>query len=197
MDSEDIAETRALAKKMLRKKFRTETIDASYSRYAYEDDEKIKPSWFAEDEAKHNIPNINLTQEEIDEEKRILREWNLRPSKKVMEAKNRKKMKLARAMSKVKSKALVIASQDISEGSKMRQIQKIYSKEKAKHVEEKSYVVNRVSSSGMGRKTGRGVKMVDTRLKKDKRNEKKKKKSKGGAGLGKVSKKITKKKKFN
>jgi hypothetical protein len=37
-----------------------------------------------------------------------------------MEAKNRKKMKLARAMSKVKSKALVIASQDISEGSKMR-----------------------------------------------------------------------------
>jgi hypothetical protein len=54
-----------------------------------------------------------------------------------------------------------------------------------------------VSSSGMGRKTGRGVKMVDTRLKKDKRNEKKKKKSKGGAGLSKVSKKITKKKKFN
>jgi hypothetical protein len=61
MDIEDNAETRALAKKMLRKKFRTETIDASYSRYAYEDDEKIMPSWFAEDEAKHNIPNINLT----------------------------------------------------------------------------------------------------------------------------------------
>lgn len=79
----------------------------------------------------------------------------------------------------------------------MRQIQKIYAKEKAKHVEEKSYVVNRVSSSGMGRKVGRGVKMVDTRLKKDKRNEKKKKKSKGGAGLSKVSRKITKKKKFN
>lgn len=167
MDSDDIAETRALAKKMLRKKFRTETIDSSYSRYAYEDDEKIMPSWFVEDEAKHNIPNINLTQEEIDEEKRILREWNARPSKKVMEAKNRKKMKLARAMSKVKSKALVIASQDISEGSKMRQIQKMYTKEKSKHVEEKTYVVNRVSSSAMGRKSGRGIKMVDTRLKKD------------------------------
>lgn len=110
MDSDDIAEVRALAKKMLRKKFRTETIDASYNRYAYEDDDKIMPSWFVEDEAKHNVPNINLTQEEIDEEKRILREWNARPSKKVMEAKNRKKLKLARAMSKVKSKALVIAS---------------------------------------------------------------------------------------
>lgn len=122
MDSDDIAEIRALAKKMLRKKFRTETIDASYSKYAYEDDDKIMPNWFVEDEAKHHVPNINLTQEEIDEEKRILREWNARPSKKVTEAKNRKKMKLARAMSKVKSKALVIASQDIKEGSKMRQI---------------------------------------------------------------------------
>lgn len=110
MDSDDIAETRALAKKMLRKKFRTETVDASFNRYAHEDNEKILPSWFVEDEAKHNVPNINLTQEEIDEEKRILKEWNARPSKKVTEAKNRKKMKLARAMSRVKSKAVVIAS---------------------------------------------------------------------------------------
>lgn len=66
MDSDDIAETRALAKKMLRKKFRTETIDNSYSRYAYEDDENIVPDWFLEDEAKNNKPNINLTKEEVD-----------------------------------------------------------------------------------------------------------------------------------
>lgn len=83
MDSDDIAETRALAKKMLRKKFRTEIIDASYSRYAHDDDEKILPSWFLEDEARHNIPNINLTKDEVDEEKRQLMEWNARPSKKV------------------------------------------------------------------------------------------------------------------
>ena len=70
MDSDDIAETRALAKCMLRKKFRTETIDASYSRYATEDNEAVLPQWFVEDEAKHHIPNINLTKEQIDEEKR-------------------------------------------------------------------------------------------------------------------------------
>jgi len=122
MDSDDIAETRALAKKMLRKKFRTETIEASYSRYAVEDDEKILPSWFSEDEARHNVPNINLSQEEVDEEKRQLMEWNARPSKKVTEAKNRKKARLARAMTKVKARAQVIANQDISEGCKMRQI---------------------------------------------------------------------------
>jgi len=105
MDSDEIAETRALAKKMLRKKFRTQIIDASYSRYATEDNEAMLPEWFLEDEAKHNIPNINLTQEEVDEEKRILREWNARPSKKVTEAKARKKMRLAKAMNKIKNKA--------------------------------------------------------------------------------------------
>lgn len=105
MDSDEIAETRALAKKMLRKKFRTETIDSSYSRYATEDNEAIMPSWFLEDEAKHNRPNVNLTKEEVDEEKRILREWNARPSKKVTEAKARKKMRLVKALTKIKNKA--------------------------------------------------------------------------------------------
>lgn len=122
MDSDDIAETRALAKKMLRKKFREETIGNSYSRYAFEDDEDILPTWFLEDEARHSVPNYNLTKEEIDEEKQALREWNARPSKKVTEAKNRKKMRLVKAMNKIKTKANVIANQDMAEGSKMRQI---------------------------------------------------------------------------
>lgn len=65
----------------------------------------------------------------------------------------------------------------------MRQIQKMYSREKAKHKEEKSYVVNRsFNASGGGKKSGRGFKMVDSRLKKDLFKQKKAKKSvkKGG-----------------
>jgi len=46
MDSDEIAETRALAKKMLRKKYREQVISDSYSRYANEDDETIIPTWF-------------------------------------------------------------------------------------------------------------------------------------------------------
>ncbi len=61
MDSDEMAETRALAKKMLRKKFRTEAIDASFSRNAFVESEKELPTWFVEDEAKHHVPNINLT----------------------------------------------------------------------------------------------------------------------------------------
>ena len=177
-----MAETRALAKKMLRKKFREETISASYSRYAFEDEGDLLPEWFIQDEARANIPNYNLTQEEVDEEKRLLREWNTRPSKKVTEAKNRKKMRLVKAMAKIKTKANLIANQDGGEGSKMRAIQKLYKKEKAKHKEEKSYVVNRTFNSSMGKKAGRNVKMVDARLRADSRNAKIKSKKKGGKG---------------
>jgi len=148
MDSDEMAETRALAKKMLRKKFREETISASYSRYAFEDKGDILPEWFIQDEARANVPNYNLTKEEIDEEKRLLNEWNTRPSKKVTEAKNRKKMRLVKAMDKIKKKANLIANnQEGGEGTKMRAIQKLYNKEKTKHVEEKSYVVNRSFNS--------------------------------------------------
>jgi hypothetical protein len=48
---------------MLRKKFRTETIEASYGRYATEENEAVLPEWFIEDEAKHHVPNINLSKE--------------------------------------------------------------------------------------------------------------------------------------
>lgn len=173
MDSDEIAETRALAKKMLRKKFREETINSSYSRIAYDEDERDLPQWFAQDEGKANVPNYNLTKEEVDIEKKALMEWNARPSKKVTEAKARKKMRLAKAMQKIKNKAQVVASSDITEGSKMRQIKKMYTKEKAKHKEEKSYVVNRSFNSSQNLKTARGVKMVDARMRADTRNAKK------------------------
>lgn len=183
MDSDDIAETRALAKKMLRKKFREEAITGSYTNaFANGDNDKDLPAWFVDDEAKHNVPNYNLTQEEVDEEKEQLKEWNARPSKKVMEAKNRKKKRLVIALNKIKNKAQVVASQDISEGSKMRQIQRMYTKEKMKHKEEKSYVVNKTFNTSQGKKVARGVKMVDSRMRADTRNQKQKNKKKGGAG---------------
>lgn len=189
MDSDDLAETRALAKKMLRKKFRETTIRDSYNRYAFDDDERALPNWFVEDEAKVSVPNYNLSKEEVDEEKRALQEWNVRPSKKVTEAKGRKKMRLQKAMVKLKTKAQVIASSsDIAEGSKMKQIKKMFNKEKSKHKEEKVYVVNRSFNTSQGKKSGRNVKMVDARLRADTRNAKLKAKKKGSKGIVKRAK---------
>lgn len=59
----------------------------------------------------------------------------------------------------------------------------MYKKEKEKHKEEKSYVVNRTHTSVQGKKAGRNVKMVDARLRADSRNMKIKSKKKGGKGL--------------
>ena len=122
MNSDEIAETRVLARKMLRKKMRQELIDGSYNRLAFHEDENTLPSWFVEDEAKHSRPNINLSKEEVAYEKQIIKDYNARPSKKVSEAKARKKKRLAKAMTKVQNKAKVIADGDLNEASKMRQI---------------------------------------------------------------------------
>jgi len=172
MDSDDMAETRALAKLMLRKKVRNEIIEGTYNRYANHDDPAVLPDWFIEDEARHYRPNMDhlLTKDLMATEKQAIKAYNERPSKKVTEAKARKKKRLAKAMNKIKNRASVIAEQqEISEGSKMRQIQKMYKKEKAKHKESKQYVVSRNFSNVGGQKPGRGVKAVDKRMKKDKR----------------------------
>ena len=74
----------------------------------------------------------------------------------------------------------MIADQDINEASKMKQIQKMYRKEKEKHKETKSYVVNRTFQSGGPKKGGRLIKNVDRRMRKDERNNKFRAKSKKG-----------------
>lgn len=85
-------------------------------------------------------------------------------------------------MQKIKKKAQVIADQDINEASKMKQIQKLYRKEKEKHKETKTYVVNRAFQAAGPKKGGRLVKNVDRRMRKDQRNDKyRAKKKKGGS----------------
>jgi len=65
----------------------------------------------------------------------------------------------------------------------------MYTKEKKKHEEEKNYVVNRTFNSSQGKKVGRGVKMVDARMRADTRNTKIKKKSaNSNVGRGKKKK---------
>lgn len=187
MDSDDMAETRALAKLMLRKKNRQEILDSTYNRFATHEDKSSLPDWFVEDEARHFRPNNMhlITRDMVADEKKFLKEYNERPSKKVQEAKARKKKRLAKAMTKIKNKATIIAEQqEMSEGSKMKSIQKLYKKEKAKHKEEKKYVVSRNFNNVGGHKTPRGTKAVDKRMKKDRRADKARakrdKKSNGG-----------------
>ena len=46
---------------MLRKKNRENIIESSYNRYSYNDEDVNLPSWFLDDEKKHNVINLPIT----------------------------------------------------------------------------------------------------------------------------------------
>jgi AdoMet-dependent rRNA methyltransferase SPB1 len=187
-DSDDVAEIRAIGKQMLRKKTRLEMIDGAYNRYAYTEDPDTLPSWFVQEENKFNKPIPSITKAEVIAEKKFMKEYNARPSSKIAEFKERKKRKMLKAMAKVRQKANQIANSDeLNNGSKMRQIKKLYGTEKKKidekHNKRKETLVSRnFSSSAPGKTQGRKYKMVDARLKKDARAEKRSQKKSKGKG---------------
>jgi len=170
LDLDEIAEIRALAKKMLRKKDRLDIIESSYNRYAF-DDLNVAPDWFKDDEKQHVKQLKPISKSEVEKEREYLREMNTRTPKKVQEALNRKKRKLAKQMDKIKKKAQAISAQEeIGEGSKLKQIDKLYKKELIKNKPQKKYTM--VRSSQNITKRSKNVKFVDKRLKKDKRAQK-------------------------
>lgn len=79
-------------------------------------------------------------------------------------------------MKKAQNKAQKVLDQDgIDEYHKMREVNKIYQKEFRANKTEKKYIVTK-AWKGRGGKESRGVKYVDSRLKKDKRSTKRIKK---------------------
>jgi len=167
-NSDEKAEIRAIAKKMLRKKERLKILNSSYNRYAFEDDEKV-PKWFLEDESKHNKPQKPVTKAEVLAEKEYLKKITVRMPKKVLEAKARKRNRLNKRLQKIRKQAEGIANQDeYTEISKVKQIEKLYKREINKSKEKKKYIISRAWTNNKG-KDSRNVRHVDRRMKKDKR----------------------------
>uniref|UniRef100_A0ACD5TDJ0 Uncharacterized protein n=1 Tax=Avena sativa TaxID=4498 RepID=A0ACD5TDJ0_AVESA len=186
LDDDQKAEVLAYAHKMLRKKQREQILDDAYNRYMF-DDEGL-PKWFVEDEKRHTQAMKPITKEEVAAMKAQFREIDARPSKKVAEAKARKKRVAAKKLEKARQKADVVADQsDINEQSKAKMIDKIYRKAVSTQRPKKEYVV---AKKGVQVRVGKGKVLVDPRMKKDKRAEKKGKggKGKGGAKGGKGKK---------
>ncbi|XP_047094707.1 pre-rRNA 2'-O-ribose RNA methyltransferase [Lolium rigidum] len=181
LDDDQKAEVLAYAHKMLRKKQREQILDDAYNRYMF-DDEGL-PKWFAEDEKRHTQAMKPITKEEVAAMKAQFREIDARPSKKVAEAKARKKRVALKKLEKARQKADIVADQsDINEQSKAKMIDKIYRKAVSTQRPKKEYVV---AKKGVQVRTGKGKVLVDPRMKKDKRAEKAgKKKGKGKGGKG-------------
>lgn len=183
-DTDSKCEMLAVAKKMLRKRKREEIMDDGYNKRMF-DDQGLLPSWFAEDEKRHNQPLKPVTKEEIDAEKARFREINARPAKKVAEAKARKKRSALRNMEKVRKKANTIADQtDLGDRSKSRMISQLYKKAATPRKPKKELVV---AKKGVQVRAGKGKLLVDRRMKKDARQHGMNKKGKGtskGTGKG-------------
>lgn len=161
------------------KKRRRDLIDDSFHRFASSDDHGEIPLWFVDDEKKHRRKPIPVTRDMVDEYKQKWKEINARPIKKLAEAKARKKRRTLKKMEQAKKKAeAVVNTVDISEREKMAQLKSIY--KKAGVGKEKREVTYVVAKKGAGRKIRRppGMKgvfrVVDGRMKKDIRGQRKK-----------------------
>ncbi|CAI5790244.1 pre-rRNA 2' [Podarcis lilfordi] len=161
------------------KKAKRDLIDDSFNRYTFNEEEDELPEWFVQEEHQHRRKPLPLDRQTVEEYRQRWREINARPIKKVAEAKARKKRRMLKKLEQMKKKAeSVVNTVDISEREKAAQLRSIY--KKAGIGKEKRQVTYLVAKKGAGRKVRRpaGVKghfkVVDSRLKKDMRAQKRK-----------------------
>ncbi|KAJ6139635.1 hypothetical protein N7471_006121 [Penicillium samsonianum] len=179
------AEAMALAQSMATgEKRSTDIVDDGFNRFAFRDVDGL-PEWFLDDEGKHSKPVRPITKAAAAAIREKMRAINARPIKKVMEAQGRKKYKAAQRLEKLRKKSALLAEDDaLSERDKAGAIARLMSRAtKKKPKQEVKLVVAKGPNRGIsGRPKGvKGkYKIVDARMKKDVRAEKRlaKKKSK-------------------
>jgi AdoMet-dependent rRNA methyltransferase SPB1 len=171
------AEAMALAQSLATgEKTKSDVIDDGFNKLAFRDTDGL-PEWFLDDEGKHNRPNRPITAAAAAAIRDKLRALNARPIKKVREAKSRKKFKAAQKLEKLRKKSALLVDEDaMTEKDKAQSIAKLMSKATKKKPKQKvKLVIAKGGNRGISGRP-RGVKgkykIVDPRLKKDVRAEK-------------------------
>ncbi|XP_058056757.1 pre-rRNA 2'-O-ribose RNA methyltransferase FTSJ3 isoform X1 [Anopheles bellator] len=172
------------------KKMRRDITDAAWNRYMFNDSHL--PDWFVEDEAKTMRRQLPVPDDVVERYRKAKDEFNVRTIKKVMEAKTRKKRHAKKRLEKIKKKAeLIMENVDNTNQEKIRLLKRLYKKADAKKKEVTYVVAKKSGVSGKKVRRPKGVegrfRVVDPRMKKDRRGEvtKEKRTSKHGGGKGK------------
>ena len=167
----------ALAQQMATgEKTSADVVDDGFNKTAFRDTDGL-PEWFLDDETRHGKPHRPITASAAAAIREKMRAINARPIKKVREAKGRKNFKAAQRLEKLKKKSALLADDEgVSEKDKAATIARLMSRAtKKKPKQSVKLVVARGGNKGIsGRPKGvKGkYKIVDARLKKDVRAEK-------------------------
>ncbi|EER05237.1 ribosomal RNA methyltransferase, putative [Perkinsus marinus ATCC 50983] len=201
-DPQELAETLALGSLLTSKKSRMELIDSAYNRYTFADDHNAAlPDWFVEEEKPFTRQMVPISKELMNQYRAKMREINARPVRKVAEAAARKKKRLTQQLEKLRKTATSLQeSSDLGDSGKARAMRKAVGKVlRGNDKKEVAYAAvqgkggSKVISKGASR--GAKVKMVDKRLKNDKRAQKRADKRLKKAGAKRRAKKLPQKKK--
>eukprot|EP00834_Sanchytrium_tribonematis_P000237 NODE_5_length_72347_cov_1.339331.p5 type:complete len:781 gc:universal NODE_5_length_72347_cov_1.339331:37200-34858(-) len=150
-------------------------IDDSFNRNTFIDENL--PKWFLEDENKHNKKQVPLSKEAVQIFRDKVKAVNDQPAKKELEAQMRKRRRMMnRAKKVVDQVARIDDDEDMNEKQKAISIAKVLAKKQNKvERKKKTVVVAKGPNRGL-KKRPNGVKgkykMVDRRLKKDLRAQK-------------------------
>ena len=157
-------------------KSKYDVVDDGFNKYALQDRDGL-PEWFLDDEGKHSKPHKPISAAGAAAIKEKLRALNARPIKKVQEAKDRKRFKAVQRLEKLRKKSAMVADEEgVSEKDKAQNIARLMSRAaKKKPKQQVKLVVAKGGNRGISGRP-RGVKgkykIVDARLKKDVRAEK-------------------------
>jgi len=169
-DNEDLAELLAMGEISLKPAGMNFLQEKGINKLAFDDEGLDLPRWFTDEENNHNKPQVPVTKDQVREWKEQLKAINSRSTKKVVEAKARKKRQLLAKKQKANAKAKAIAANnDIGEREKIKQIQKLYKGQLSNVKPNKVYVVGRKFTGSTIPKGNVRIKLVDPRMKKDKR----------------------------
>ncbi|WFD33490.1 AdoMet-dependent rRNA methyltransferase spb1 [Malassezia cuniculi] len=181
-----------------KQKTKTDLIDEGFNRHTFTDKSDL-PSWFLDDEQKYYRDNVPVTKEAVAALRAKQRALDARPIKKIAEAKARKKYKAAKRLENAQKRAEAInENSELSEREKAESINRVLARsmKKTQKPEVKLVVARGVNRGIKGRPKGtKGrYRMVDTRMKKELRAQKRiaqrdgKKRSSGNGGKKRIPK---------